>query len=119
MPEGGEYDRGVAAGQLLQRLDGHDEHLARINGSIGDSARAQEAAARALDRLAMQVQRLADAADADRAKAVALATGLKDADEARRNTETQRWAPLTRLGLVLGAIAAAIAIVAAIATHHL
>ena len=112
MPESAEYDRGVAAGEIAQRLKEHDGHLGAINGSI-------DATAKALDRLAMQVQRLADAADADRAKAVALATGLKDADEARRNTETQRWSPLTRLGVILGAVAAGIAIVAFALAHHL
>ena len=112
MPESAEYDRGVAAGEIAQRLKEHDGHLGAINGSI-------DATAKALDRLTMTVQRLADAADADRAKALALATGLKDADEVRRNTETQRWSPMTRIGLVLGAVAAGIAIVAFLVTHHL
>ena len=115
MPEGADYKRGVTD----RRLDGHDEHFARINGSIADTGKSVDGLRGSVDRLAMQVQRLADAADADRAKAVALATGLKDADEARRNTETQRWSPLTRLGVILGAVAAGIAIVAFALAHHL
>jgi hypothetical protein len=29
-----EYDRGLAAGSVLSRLDSHDQHLSKINGSM-------------------------------------------------------------------------------------
>jgi hypothetical protein len=33
----GSYDRGVEQGKVLERLEGHDEHFRRINGSIDRS----------------------------------------------------------------------------------
>ena len=40
MPESAEYDRGVAAGEIAQRLKEHDGHLGAINGSIDATAKA-------------------------------------------------------------------------------
>jgi hypothetical protein len=108
--DGAAYDRGHLAGEIAQRLKNHDDHLGAINGSIGDTAKA-------LDRLTMSVQRLADAADADRAKALALATGLKEADEARQQKSGERWSPLTRLCIAAGGIASTLAALALILSH--
>src|ERR1035437_2453338 len=101
------YDRGHIAGEISQRLSQHDDHLVAINGSVGDTAKA-------LDRLTMTVQRLADAADADRAKAVALAVGLREADEARQQKSGERWSPLTRLGIAAGIVASSLGALALI-----
>lgn len=94
---GGQYDRGVAAGEIAQRLKQHDQHFAAINGSIdrvGDR----------LDTVVLQLQRLADAAEADRTTVVTTAAALKDAEAARRDTSEVRWSPLTRLGVVVGTL---------------
>ncbi|MCX5064372.1 hypothetical protein OOJ91_00655 [Micromonospora lupini] len=37
------YERGVGAGRIEQRLQGHDEHLRHINGSIDSMTRAMQA----------------------------------------------------------------------------
>jgi hypothetical protein len=102
---GGQYDRGVAAGEIAQRLKQHDEHFAAINGSIdrvGDR----------LDMVVLQLQRLADAAEADRTTVVTTAAALKDAEAARRDTSETRWSPLTRLGVVVGILAGVAGLVA-------
>jgi hypothetical protein len=93
----GDYDRGVAAGEIAQRLAGHDEHLAKINGSM-------DRVAGRLDALVLAVQRLADATAADRATVVTTAAALKDADEARRATDVRHWTPFQRTFAVIGAI---------------
>jgi hypothetical protein len=95
----GAYDRGVAAGEIAQRLAGHDEHLAKINGSM-------DRVADRLDTLVLAVQRLGDAMAADRATVVTTASALKDADEARRATDVRHWTPFQRGIAVLGAAAA-------------
>lgn len=33
----GSYDRGVEQGKVIERLEGHDDHFRRINGSIDKS----------------------------------------------------------------------------------
>lgn len=93
----GDYDRGVAAGEIAQRLAGHDEHLAKINGSV-------DRVADRLDALVLAVQRLADATAADRATVVTTAAALKDADEARRATDVRHWTPFQRGIAVIGAV---------------
>jgi hypothetical protein len=93
----GAYDRGVAAGEIAQRLAGHDQHLAKINGSM-------DRVADRLDALVLAVQRLADATAADRATVVTTAAALKDADEARRATDVRHWTPFQRGIAVIGAI---------------
>jgi len=86
------YDRGVTAGQIDQRLKEHDQHLNRINGSM-------EKVATNLGELTMQIQRLADAAEADRRTVVVTAAALKEATE-------KTWSPLARWGVAAGIIAA-------------
>ena len=94
---GGAYDRGVAAGEIAQRLAGHDQHLAKINGSM-------DRVADELRELRLQVQRLGDAMTADRATVVTTAAALKDADDARRDQNNQHWTPFQRGIAVIGAI---------------
>jgi hypothetical protein len=93
----GAYDRGVVAGELAQRLAGHDQHLARINGSM-------DRVADRLETLVSAVQRLSDATAADRATVITTAAALKDADEARRATEIRHWTPFQRGIAVIGAV---------------
>jgi hypothetical protein len=94
------FERGAAAGEIAARLAGHDEHFAKINGSIGDMATE-------LHAVALAVQRLGDQAISRDATVVTTAAALKDAEEARRDKTEQRWSPLTRLSVVVGTIAAA------------
>jgi negative regulator of sigma E activity len=105
-----EYARGVADGEITARLREHDAHFGKINGSMGDVADS-------LRELALQVQRLADAAEADRTTAITLAAGLKEADQVRRNQGENRWAPLSRLGVVATVVAAIIGLLAYLATR--
>lgn len=105
-PEGA-YDRGHIAGGIDARLDGHDRHFARINGSI-------EGMRQEMVALNLNIQRLADEASADRRTAVQLAAALKDADDARRLTTTDRYSPLVRIFALIAAIGTLISIYVAI-----
>ena|SRR5450755_2912611 len=96
---GSQFDRGVAAGEIAQRLKEHDKHFDKINGSM-------EKVAGNLAELALQMQRLADAAGADRQTVIVTAAALKDAEEARRDRTESRWSPLTRFGVFAGIVAA-------------
>jgi hypothetical protein len=98
------YERGVSAGEIVQRLNDHDRHFTALNGSLGDVARE-------LGRLTLAVQRLGDAADADRATVKTTATALKEADQARRDTSASHWSPLTRFGIAVAALAAVVTII--------
>jgi len=100
----GAYERGMAAGEIAQRLHDHDEHFATLNGSMGDVARE-------LQGLTLAVQRLGDAADADRATVITTATALEKADQARRDTSERHWSPLTRFGIAVAALAAVVTII--------
>ncbi len=97
----GDYDRGVAAGEIAARLAGHDQHFAAINGSIADVAREMHA-------LTLAVQRLGDQAVSRDATVLTTAAALKDAEEARRSLGESRWTPYTKGFAVLAALATAI-----------
>ena len=99
------YDRGVAAGEIAQRLAGHDQHFATINGSMARLADE-------MHDLVLQVQRLGDAAESDRSTVKTTALALKEAEDARRDKSTQHWTPFQR---GIAAIGAAAAILGAIA----
>lgn len=96
--EPGAYDRGVIAGAIEARLQGHDRHFSDINGQLG----------RVADELAglkLAVQLLASQAIARDATVVTTAAALKDADEARRNTAERSWSPWSRgLAILAGAV---------------
>jgi hypothetical protein len=94
-----EYDEGVAAGKILERLDHHDRHFLEINGSI-DRVGAH------LAKLVLELQRLADQAVARDATAVALAAALKDAEEVRRHQGEQKWSPVSRTITIIVALVA-------------
>ena len=105
MENGSAYDRGVAAGEISARLANHDLHFKAINGSIerlGDE----------MHLLVLQVQRLGDSAESDRATVLTTAAALKDANLARREAGESRWAPLQRLSLGIGIILALCGLIA-------
>ncbi len=79
-PDSDAYDRGHLAGRIDQRLAGHDQHFAKLNGSTAELVVKVEEVARA-------VQRLADQATADAATRLQLASALRDADAARRASD--------------------------------
>lgn len=101
------YDKGVEAGKVLQRLDGHDMHFARINGSlerVGDE----------LHGLKLEVQRLSDQAKADAKTLIITAVALKDADQARRDAEQDKWTPVQKAIAVVGVLAVVAGVVVAV-----
>jgi hypothetical protein len=102
-----EYDDGVEAGRILQRLHHHDRHFEEINGSLdrlGDH----------LAKLVLELQRLADQAVARDATAVALAAALKDAEEVRRHQGEQKWSPVSRTITVILVIATVAGVIIAL-----
>ena len=107
-----EYERGIAAGQVLARLDNHDQHLANINGSMEHVAAEMVKLNAGYTNLLLSIQRLGDAADSDRATVVTTATALEKADAARRDKSTIRWSPIERLIGILFAVVALIGLVA-------
>jgi hypothetical protein len=109
--EPSDYDQGVVAGRIDARLAGHDKHFADLNGSIKDLREEVHA-------LVLGVQRLGDAADADRATAISLAEALEKADAARRANSETRWTPLARLIAVIVAAAAVAGVIVAYVNFH-
>lgn len=120
MPES--YESGVADGKIIERLDGHDRHFARINGSI-------EALAKRMGNVELLLQQIIDKADfrfnsasaaqdARDATVASVAIALEKKEEARRDTSSQRWTPIQRVLAVLVALATLIgAVVTIIATR--
>lgn len=101
------YDRGEAAGKVLARLEEHDKHFARINGSIDQLVAEVHA-------LVLAMQRLGDQAGADRSTVITTASALKEAEEARRSQGERSWSPVARLFAGLGAAAALASLVGAV-----
>jgi hypothetical protein len=102
----GDYDRG----RIDATLGEHAQHLGKINGNI-------ERFAGEIHELVLAVQRLADAADADRSTVKVTAAALKDAEDARRDKSEAGWTPFQRVLAVLMFLAAVAAIVYE-AVHH-
>ena len=105
-PESG-YSQGLAAGRIAERLDGHDRHFEMINGSIRDLVGEMHA-------LVLAVQRLGQAAEADRATVITTAEALEKQERQRRDQSVQRWSPMAKTLAVIGVLAAVAAAVAAI-----
>jgi uncharacterized alpha-E superfamily protein len=101
--QGGEYRRGM----VDQTLSEHAQHLAKINGSI-------DRFADEVGQLTLAIQRLADAADADRSTVKVTAEALEKAEQARRDKSEQGWTPLQRGLAVIGGLAAVIGAVIAV-----
>jgi hypothetical protein len=110
MAEETDYARGVAAGQVLSRLDSHDKHFAKLNGSM-------ERVADELARVFLVVQRLGDAADADRATVLVTADALEKAEKARRDKSETGWTPFQRWLTVIGVIAAIATVITYVIFH--
>jgi hypothetical protein len=102
-----DYDRG----RIEQRLDGHDQHFERINGSL-------DKVAKNLADLNLGIQRLVDSGQADRATVLTTAAALKAADDARRDKGEARWTPFQRAIAAIGGVGIIAGIVAEIMTHH-
>jgi ABC-type transporter Mla subunit MlaD len=110
-PDDSDYDRGVAAGEILQRLAGHDQHFARINGSVDRSADRLDTVVTRIDGLMLAVQRLGDTIAANEATVVTTAQALKEAKEASDKASERHWTPFQRWVVAIGALAALIAAV--------
>jgi hypothetical protein len=106
MEDNSEYERGVAAGQVLSRLDSHDQHLSKINGSMDRVADELNKLNKLNVELLLAVQRLGDAANSDRATVITTATALEKAEAARRDKSVSRWTPVERLiGIAFAVVA--------------
>ena len=91
------YDRGVRAGDIAARLANHDLHFKQINGHISDLT--TEVRGMRLD-----IQRLADQAEASAQTALATTKALRAADRAR-------WSPWARSFATLSAVATVLSII--------
>jgi hypothetical protein len=101
------YERGVSAGEIAQRLRDHDQHFAKINGSM-------DSVAKELRGLTLAVQRLGDAADADRLTVKTTAEALEKQERQRREQSDSRWSPMAKTIAVIVAIATVAGAVAAL-----
>lgn len=93
------FARGHAAGVIASRLAQHDAHFAVINGSIDRFAREMQA-------MVLGIQRLSDQAEAARLVAAATASALKDAEDTRRSQAESKFAPWSRMAVLIGALIA-------------
>jgi hypothetical protein len=109
-----EYDEGVAAGKILERLDHHDRHFEVINGSIVDGKDATVRLREEIHQLRLAIQQLADQAKASAEAAIKTALALKEADEARRDQGEQKWSPVSRTITVILVIATVAGVVIAL-----
>lgn len=105
------FDRGHTAGEIAEQLRRHEDHLAKINGSTEKTAQALEALNGTQQQMALQLQRLADQMQASAKTVIATAAALKDADDARRNLDDQRWSPVARVFATVAALAAAVTVI--------
>lgn len=101
------FDRGVTAGEIAARLTNHDVHFASINGHIGELVEG-------VHGMRMDIQRLADQAQASAKTLLATAEALKAANEARTEQSTRSWSPWVRVFAVIAAVATVVSIVTAI-----
>jgi hypothetical protein len=116
--EPSDYDQGVIAGRIDARLADHDRHLAKINGSMDRVADRLDALVTGSHDLLLAVQRLTDAAEADRQTVKVTAAALKEAEEARRDQSETRWTPMARLITVIVAVAVVAGVIIAYAALH-
>lgn len=125
MSESTEFGRGVAAGEISQRLREHDQHLNKINGSMNDVARRLEHVDERLGEMKMQLQRMADAMTADKTtvavtadaverERISTATAVEKERTTLRDSAEKRWSPLARLSVIIGIAAALAGIIAII-----
>jgi hypothetical protein len=96
-----EYERGKVQGRTDSRLDDHDDHFAKLNGSVVDLGGK-------VAKLTLAIQRLTDQGTARDATVITTAAALKDAETARRDKSDQTWSPFAKTITVLGLVIAAL-----------
>ena len=107
-----EYDRGVTAGQVAARLDSHEKHLAKINGSMEGVRIELATMSHTSQEVLLAIQRLQDSANSDRATVITTATALEKAEQARRDKSTSGWTPFQRVIAVVTVLAAVAGVIA-------
>jgi len=105
-PSARDYERGREAGEVAGKIDarlaGHDKHFAMINGSL-------EKWATEMHSLNLQIQRLADQADARDTAGKLLADASRELEATRRAYDEARWWPWQRVfaySMAVGLVAA-------------
>ncbi|MFI6260528.1 hypothetical protein ACIBCL_31045 [Micromonospora zamorensis] len=98
------YNRGLGAGRIEQRLQGHDEHLRQINGSIDSMTRALHALTEELraNVALFSATVTSDRRDDSERERIA-AVRVEEADIVT-SQRTVRWTAWQRWFAVLGAI---------------
>ena len=102
------YRRGVGAGRIEQRLQGHDDHFQKINGSIDSMTEAlqsltEELRANVTLFSANVTSDRRDAGERERV-AVTVAAALVEKASSVREGKTNRWTAWQRWFAVVGAI---------------
>jgi len=97
------FDRGVAAGEIAARLANHDIHFTSINGHIGDLVGE-------IHGMRLDIQRLADHAEASAKTVLATAEAIRNADDTRTTSSNRSWSPWFRAFAVLSALATVLSI---------
>jgi hypothetical protein len=105
----GDYERGIAEGQILSRLSNHDDHFAAINGSI-------DRLGGEMHTLVLTLQKYSDAADSRDAITAATAKAVIEAETARRVAAEHKWSGFQKLFAIVAALAAAITIAGVLVT---
>ena len=111
---GSEYDRGIAAGQIAERLREHDRRLEKINGSVDRMADKAEDQTTELQRLRSEVAALRGVLERN-------AADLTAAAERRERRADRQGTPLRRLAAWAAIILAAATIAGlavTLATRH-
>jgi hypothetical protein len=84
------FTRGYESGRVNTRLDGHDAQLKEMTNTLTKVVDIEA-------QLTLAVQALGKEALARDDKALALALALEEADETRRNKDTETWTPKAKL----------------------
>lgn len=116
-----EFERGKIAGEIAQRLKGHDEHFAAINGQlgrIGDEMQGLKLQlARVADGITANLATVATTATAVEKERASTARAVEDQRTALRDSNDKRWSPLARIGTMAGIATAAAALLAWAISH--
>jgi len=98
------FVRGQASGKVDARLQDHDDHFRRLNGSLEDLSGG-------IHELILVVQRLSDKFDASEVTKVTTASALEKAEVARRDRDDSSWSPLARWAAAISIVGGLIALV--------
>ncbi|MBF9134070.1 hypothetical protein I0C86_34795 [Plantactinospora sp. S1510] len=107
-PEDAAYNRGLDAGRIEQRLQGHDDHFQQINGSIDAMTRAlqsltEEVRAKAAVFSANATSDRRDAGEREKI-AITVAAALVERASTVEAAKSNRWMTWQRWFAVAGAI---------------